>query len=200
MNPDEGIPLILQMGDALIVVDVQTDFLPGGALGVPAGDEVVPVLNRYLGEWRARGLPVFATRDWHPPGHCSFRERGGPWPPHCVAESQGARFASALDLPPATVVISKGTTPDQDAYSGFQGTDLDDCLRRIGVRRVFVGGLATDYCVVSTFRDALARGYRTIVLADAIRAVDVHPDDGRKAEEEMGRLGATLIRIEALTR
>jgi nicotinamidase/pyrazinamidase len=200
MNPDEGIPLTLQTGDALIVVDVQTDFLPGGALGVPAGDEVIPVLNQYLGEWRARGLPVFATRDWHPPGHCSFRERGGPWPPHCVAESQGARFASALDLPPTTVVISKSTMVDQDAYSGFQGTDLDDRLRRAEVRRVFVGGLATDYCVVSTVRDALARGYRTIVLADAIRAVDVHPDDGRKAEEEMGRLGATLIRIEALTR
>jgi nicotinamidase/pyrazinamidase len=200
MNPDEGIPLTLQTGDALVVVDVQNDFLPGGALGVPAGDEVIPVLNRYLGEWRARGLPVFATRDWHPPGHCSFRERGGPWPPHCVAETLGARFASALDLPPTTVVISKATTVDQDAYSGFQGTDLDDRLRRAGVRRVFVGGLATDYCVVSTVRDALARGYRTVVLADAVRAVNVHPDDGRKAEEEMGRLGAALIRIEALTR
>jgi len=200
MNSDDGHQRSLRPGDALLIVDVQNDFLPGGALGVPAGDEVVPVLNRYLGEWRARGLPVFATRDWHPPGHCSFRERGGPWPPHCVAESQGARFASALDLPPTTVVISKSTMVDQDAYSGFQGTDLDDRLRRAEVRRVFVGGLATDYCVVSTVRDALARGYRTIVLADAIRAVDVHPDDGRKAEEEMGRLGATLIRIEALTR
>jgi nicotinamidase/pyrazinamidase len=200
MNSDDGHQRSLRPGDALLIVDVQNDFLPGGALGVPAGDEVVPVLNRYLGEWRARGLPVFATRDWHPPGHCSFRERGGPWPPHCVAESQGARFASALDLPPTTVVISKSTMVDQDAYSGFQGTDLDDRLRRAEVRRVFVGGLATDYCVVSTVRDALARGYRTIVLADAIRAVDVHPDDGRKAKEEMGRLGATLIRIEALTR
>jgi nicotinamidase/pyrazinamidase len=117
-----------------------------------------------------------------------------------VAESPGARFANALNLPPATAVISKGTTPDQDAYSGFQGTDLDDRLRRAGVRRVFVGGLATDYCVVSTVRDALTRGYRTVVLADAIRAVNVQPDDGRKAEAEMGRLGAALIRIEALTR
>jgi nicotinamidase/pyrazinamidase len=200
MNPDEGIPLTLQTGDALVVVDVQNDFLPGGALGVPGGDEVIPVLNRYLAVWRERGLPVFATRDWHPQGHCSFRERGGPWPPHCVAESPGARFANALNLPPATAVISKGTTPDQDAYSGFQGTDLDDRLRRAGVRRVFVGGLATDYCVVSTVRDALTRGYRTVVLADAIRAVNVQPDDGRKAEAEMGRLGAALIRIEALTR
>lgn len=200
MNPDEGIPLTLQTGDALVVVDVQNDFLPGGALGVPGGDEVIPVLNRYLAVWRERGLPVFATRDWHPQGHCSFRERGGPWPPHCVAESPGARFANALNLPPATAVISKGTTPDQDAYSGFQGTDLDDRLRRAGVRRVFVGGLATDYCVVSTVRDALARGYQTVVLADAIRAVNVQPDDGRKAEAEMGRLGAALIRIEALTR
>jgi len=200
MNPDEGIPLTLQTGDALVVVDVQNDFLPGGALGVPGGDEVIPVLNRYLAVWRERGLPVFATRDWHPQGHCSFRERGGPWPPHCVADSPGARFASALDLPPATVVISKGITPDQDAYSGFQGTDLDERLRRIGVRRAFVGGLATDYCVVSTVRDALARGYQTVVLVDAIRAVNVYPDDGRKAEAEMGRLGAALIRIEALTR
>ena len=200
MNPDEGHQRPLQPGDALLVVDVQDDFLPGGALGVPAGDEVVPVLNRYLAEWRARGLPVFATRDWHPPGHCSFRERGGPWPPHCVAETLGARFASALDLPPTTVVISKGTASDQDAYSGFQGTDLDDRLRRAGVRRAFVGGLATDYCVVSTVRDALARGYQTVVLTDAIRAVNVQPDDGRKAEEEMARLGAVLIRGEALAR
>lgn len=200
MNPDDGPQRSLQPGDALLIVDVQNDFLPGGALGVPAGDEVIPVLNRYLTEWRARGLPVFATRDWHPPGHCSFRERGGPWPPHCVAETLGARFARALDLPPTTVVISKGTTVDQDAYSGFQGTDLDDRLRRGDVRRVFVGGLATDYCVVSTVRDAIARGYQTVVLADAIRAVNVQPDDGRKAEEEMARLGAVLIRREALAR
>ncbi|MBI3608516.1 MAG: nicotinamidase [Nitrospirae bacterium] len=200
MNPDDGHQRSLQPGDALLIVDVQNDFLPGGALGVPAGDEVVPVLNRYLAEWRARGLPVFATRDWHPPRHCSFRERGGPWPPHCVAETLGAKFASALDLPPTTVVISKGMTSDQDAYSGFQSTDLDDRLRRGEVRRVFVGGLATDYCVVSTVRDAIARGYQTVVLVDAIRAVNVQPDDGRKAEEEMARLGAVLIRREALAR
>jgi nicotinamidase/pyrazinamidase len=175
------------------VVDVQNDFLPGGALAVADGDAVVPVLNRCLAMWRARGLPVFATRDWHPPGHVSFRERGGPWPPHCVAGSPGAAFAPALALGPESVVVSKGTTADRDAYSGFEGTDLDGRLRARGVRRVFVGGLATDYCVLNTVRDALARGYAAVVVADAIRAADVRPGDGRRAEEEMRRLGARLV-------
>src|SRR3990172_9324815 len=116
-------------GDALIVVDVQIDFLPGGSLAVPAGDEVVPVLNRYLGAFHAKSLPIFATRDWHPVNHCSFKAGGGPWPPHCVAGTAGAAFAPGLKLPPETTTISKATPPDKDAYSGFEGTDLEARVR-----------------------------------------------------------------------
>jgi nicotinamidase/pyrazinamidase len=180
----------LGTGDALIIVDVQNDFLPGGSLAVPQGDAVVPVLNRYAAAFEAKGLPVYATRDWHPPGHCSFREQHGPWPPHCVAGSPGAEFAPALRLPPRTTVISKATTPERDAYSGFEGTDLDARLRAARIRRVFVGGLATDYCVLNSVRDALKHGYRTFLLTDAIRAVDVRPGDGARADAEMRRLGA----------
>ena len=191
-------PFAFQPGDALLIVDVQPDFCPGGALPIAHGDEVVPVLNRYIADFVRRGLPVFATRDWHPPNHCSFREQGGPWPRHCVPGTEGARFAPGLQLPPSTVVVSKDTEPDQNTYSAFEGADLHARLRAAGVRRVFIGGLATDYCVLHTMKGALGRGYDTILLADAIRAVNVRPDDGRKAEEEMVRLGAVPIRHEML--
>jgi nicotinamidase/pyrazinamidase len=181
-------------GDALIVVDVQDDFLPGGRLPVPAGDEVVPALNRWLAAFSTAKLPVFATRDWHPPGHCSFRERGGPWPAHCVVGTPGARFAAGLELPAATRVISKGVLPDHDAYSGFDGTDLAARLRGLGARRLFVGGLATDYCVLSTVTDALAAGFDVFWLEDAVRPIEARPGDSRRAEEAMRRLGARPLR------
>ena len=183
----------LQAGDALILVDVQLDFLPGGSLAVSHGDEVVPVLNHYIAVFRRLTLPVVATRDWHPPDHCSFRAQGGPWPPHCVAGSDGARFAPLLDLPCEARIESKATARDRDAYSGFEGTDLDEWLQRAGVSRVFVGGLATDYCVLNTVRDALRIGYATFLLADAVRAVDVQAGDGERAIAEMRRLGALAI-------
>lgn len=188
----------LQPGDALIVVDVQNDFLPGGALGVPDGDQVVPVLLRYMDRFQSRGLPIFLSRDWHPPNHCSFRERGGPWPVHCVAGSPGALPPPGFHAPPSAVVIHKATEPDQDAYSAFQSTSLDERLRAAGVRRLFVGGLATDYCVLNTVKDARKLGYDVCLLTDGIRAVNVQPDDGRKAEEEMVHLGAVPIRLENL--
>src|SRR5450759_2178167 len=150
-------------GDALLIVDVQNDFLPGGSLAVPHGDEVVTVLNRYLKLFETRTLPVYATRDWHPAQHCSFRAQGGPWPPHCVAKTSGAAFAAALQLPPSAVIISKAATVEQDAYSGFQGTSLDQQLRADNIRRLFIGGLATDYCVLNTVRDALRLGYQVLV-------------------------------------
>lgn len=185
-----------QPGDALLIVDVQNDFLPGGSLAVPRGDEVVPVLNRYLRAFAA--LPVYATRDWHPARHCSFREQGGPWPPHCIADTRGAQFAAALQLPPAVVIIFKATSTEQDAYSGFQGTDLDDRLRAANIHRLFIGGLATDYCVLNTVRDALRFGYEVLLLGDAIRAVDVRPGDGQRAEQEMLSLGAQRITVEGM--
>jgi nicotinamidase/pyrazinamidase len=188
----------LRQGDALILVDVQLDFLPGGSLAVPHGDEVVHALNRYIAVFRRLTFPVVATRDWHPPDHCSFMAQGGPWPPHCVAGTDGARFAPLLDLPCDAYIVSKATARDKDAYSGFEGTDLDAWLRHAGVSRVFVGGLATDYCVVNTVRDALRLGYATCLLRDAVRAVDLKPGDGARAVEQMQRLGAAAIDIAAL--
>lgn len=179
-------------GDALLVVDVQNDFLPGGALGIAGGDAVVPPLNRLLAAWRARGLPVYLTRDWHPRGHCSFAAQGGPWPVHCVAGSSGAEFSPRLERAPDDDVVSKATRVDRDAYSALDGTQLADELVRTGVRRIFIGGLATDYCVRATGLDARAANFDVVVLSDAVCAVDVHPDDGRRALSELAAAGAVL--------
>ena len=180
----------LQRGDALIIVDMQQDFLPGGALAVPDGDAVIPVINQYAAEFSRRGLPVFATRDWHPQDHCSFQEQGGPWPPHCVAGTPGAEFPPTLELPQDTIIIHKATSPAPDAYSGFQGTNLEALLRERGCRRVFVAGLATDYCVRATVLDALKADFDAVLLEDAVRAVNVQPGDGDRAIEEMKAAGA----------
>ncbi|MEO8655340.1 MAG: isochorismatase family protein [Ramlibacter sp.] len=188
----------LKAGDALVIADLQNDFLPGGALGVLGGDEVVPVINEYLRRFSRQGLPVYVTRDWHPAGHCSFRSEGGPWPTHCIAGTPGAAFAADLSLPVGTTVISKATDAAREAYSAFAGTDLDEQMRRIGVRRVFVGGLATDYCVLDTVKDALALGYSTLVLLDAVRAVNVKPTDGEDALAQMRTLGAVTVSLESI--
>jgi len=188
----------LQAGDALLIADIQNDFLPGGALGVPHGDEVVPILNRYAAGFHTRGLPVFASRDWHPPNHCSFREQGGIWPTHCVRGSNSSAFHPAFHLPSSAIVISKATDPKKEAYSAFEGTALNERLREAGVRRLFIGGLATDYCVLNTVRDAVKNGYAVVLLKDGIRAVNLQPDDGRNAEKEMIRLGAVPIQLEKL--
>ena len=179
-------------GDALLVVDVQKDFLPGGALAVAQGDEVVAPLNAAIRAFERAGGPIYASRDWHPANHCSFRARGGPWPVHCVAGTRGAEFADGLALPPSAVIISKADTVDADAYSAFGGNDLAERLRRQGVRRVVIGGLTTDYCVVNTVLDARAAGFEVVVLADAIRAVNVQSGDGARALEVMRRAGARL--------
>lgn len=181
----------LQPGDALVIVDVQNDFLPGGSLGVPAGDEVIAPLNGWLVKFGAAGLPIFATRDWHPAEHCSFVAQGGAWPPHCVAGTPGAQFAAALALPTAVQTISKATTAEADAYSGFAGTDLYERLHSLGVRRLFIGGLATDYCVRGTVQDALQLGFAVTLLLDCMRAVDVRPGDGDRAVAAMLAAGAT---------
>ncbi len=130
--------------DALLVVDVQHDFLPGGALAVPDGDEVVPVLAACIEAFVRLDRPVFASRDWHPPDHCSFQASGGPWPPHCIAGSPGATIDPALHLPASATIVDKATSADKDAYSAFEGTTLDNQLRDLGTKRVIIGGLATE--------------------------------------------------------
>ena len=189
-----------QPGDALIIVDVQNDFLSGGALAVPGGHEIIPPLQRYLLLFIERGLPVFLTQNWHPPDHCSFHTQGGPWPQHCIAHTPGAQFPDSLQLPPTAVVISKGTDPTREAYSGFQGTALHDRLQAARIVRLFIGGLATDYCVLETVRDARTLGYEVCLLVDAIRPVNVLPDDGRRAEEAMVLAGAIPLSLERLAR
>jgi nicotinamidase/pyrazinamidase len=178
--------------DALIIVDLQNDFLPGGALGVPDGDAVIAPLNACIAKFSQAGAPIFATRDWHPADHCSFRARGGPWPPHCIADTRGAAFAANLMLPKDVIVISKASSADADAYSGFDHTELEKQLAARGCRRAFIAGLATDYCVRATTLDAMRAGLQTVVLEDGVRAVNVKPTDGESALAELQAQGARL--------
>lgn len=185
----------LGKGDALLISDVQNDFLPGGRLAVPEGEQIIPVLNRYIGQFSHRQLPVFAIRDWHPANHCSFIQQGGPWPEHCVAGSKGAEFSADLHLPVSALVISKGTDVEQDGYSGFTNRTFKEQLDNAGVRRLFIGGLATDYCVLNTVRDALSHHYNVVLLTDAIRAINVRRQDGENAINEMIQQGAIPVTL-----
>lgn len=177
-------------GDALFLVDVQNDFCPGGALPVADGDRIIPVLNCWLAAARAARVPVFASRDWHPVDHVSFREQGGPWPPHCIQDTPGAAFHPDLELPPDAVRVSKGTRFDQDAYSAFENTGLDVYLARRGIRRLWLGGLALDVCVRDTVLAAREHGLEVHLIAAATRPVDAGA--GRRALEEMRRAGAVI--------
>ena len=185
-------------GTTILVVDVQRDFCPGGALAVPDGDRVVPVLNQVLHASHARRLTVYASRDWHPPGSSHFLP-GGAWPVHCVAGSPGARFHPDLRLPGGTLIVSKGIDADSDGYSAFEGclddgTMLADDLRRRGVTHLVIGGLATDYCVRHSVLDAIRKGLRVTLVTDAIAAVQLTPGDGERALAEMHTAGAELRR------
>ena len=186
--------IVLGGGDALLIVDPQVDFLPGGSLGVPQGDAVLAPINRLIDLYRTHGLPVYVSRDWHPALHCSFADQGGPWPVHCVAGSDGARFAPGLQLDDA-IVVSKATTVDVDAYSAFNGTGLADTLRERGIRRLVVCGLATDYCVLNTVLDGLAAGFEVLLATEAIRAVNVNADDGDRALVRMLDGGAMPVQL-----
>lgn len=178
----------LRPGDALIVVDVQIDFCPGGALPIDDGDAVVPVLNRWIEAAAAAHIPIFASRDWHPRHHLSFVESGGTWPVHCVQDTPGARFHPQLKLPDSAIVVTKGVRFDRDQYSAFDQTGLATELRKQGVRRVWVGGLAQDVCVLATALDARREGFDTIVITDATRPVT--PAGGEQAREEMRQAAA----------
>jgi nicotinamidase/pyrazinamidase len=185
------------------VVDVQNDFCPQGALAVPKGDRVVPVLNSYMALFTKRGLPVIATRDWHPPETTHFRGLGGAWPPHCVQNTKGAEFHPDLHLPPEAYIVSKGMDPGSDDYSAFQavaedGKSLGNLLRELGVERMFIGGLATDYCVRESALDALKRGFSVMILSDAIRGVDLEAGDSGRAITEMLEAGAKSVNLDEL--
>jgi nicotinamidase/pyrazinamidase len=183
---------------ALLIVDVQNDFCPGGALAVPGGDRVVPVLNHHIAGAVGQGLPIYASRDWHPAVTRHFKPFGGPWPPHCVEGSPGASFHEDLRLPASAIVISKGQDPESPGYSVFEGytagsrTFLSD-LRDRQVNHLYVGGLATDYCVKASVLDARRAGFDVTVLSDAVAGVDVQPGDSARAIEEMRRAGADLL-------
>ena len=186
--------------DALIIVDMQKDFMPDGVLPVPDGDKIVPVLNEYIKFFNSKGNPVYFTRDWHPENHISFKGFGGIWPPHCIQETEGANFVDNLLIPQDNkFIISKGTSKDFDAYSGFQGTILDSLLKERGIKRVFIGGVATDYCVKNTVLGALNLGYQTFVLNDGIKGVNLNKGDVEKAIEEMINKGAVFIDLKDLS-
>ncbi|OHA06378.1 MAG: hypothetical protein A2934_00690 [Candidatus Sungbacteria bacterium RIFCSPLOWO2_01_FULL_47_10] len=186
------------MSDALLVVDIQNDFCPGGALPVPNGDEVIGPLNRMMRYAKKNGFPVFASRDWHLVRTRHFIEFGGTWPPHCIQGTRGAEFHPSLHLGYINEIISKGMEYESDAYSIFQGrnlqgevdADFPSILRDWGVETLYIGGLATDYCVKATVLDALTLGFRVVVLTDACRAVNVNPGDGERALKEMKSAGA----------
>ena len=177
-------------GDALLLIDVQRDFIPGGSLPVPSGEQVIGPLNTAIAQFRSQGLPVYATRDWHPPNHCSFKPHGGMLPSHCVEGSEGAAFPDSLALPPDAIVVSKGTQAERDAYSGFEGTGLAAMLREAGVTRLFVGGLATDYCVLNTVTDALQEGFGVVLLTGAMRGIKLQAGDDEAAIAAMIEHGA----------
>jgi nicotinamidase/pyrazinamidase len=187
--------LNLSSKDALIIADIQNDFLPGGALPVPKGDEIIPVLNEYAKIFSKTKAKIIASRDWHPSNHVSFTAQSGRWPPHCVQETEGANFHPDLKLPKGTEINSKATDPAKEAYSVFVDTGLAEALKSQGVTRVFVGGLATDYCIVNTVCDALKLGYEAVLLADATRGINVEPGDVDRAIELMLKSGAKQVTL-----
>jgi nicotinamidase/pyrazinamidase len=188
---------------ALLIVDVQNDFCPGGALQIQNGDRVVEPINRAIKYFSAAGLPIMASRDWHPPKTGHFRESGGVWPVHCVQGTAGAEFHPGLRLPKETVVLSKGINPELDGYSAFDGVTgngrtLTKLLRHLKVQRIYICGLATDYCVLCTTLEALRNGLHVTVLTDAVAGVDIVPGESACAIEDMVKAGAQLAIVDEL--
>jgi len=176
---------------ALIIVDMQNDFMPTGTLPIPEADKIVSVLNNYIDMFVSNRLHIFATRDWHPPNHKSFKQRGGIWPMHCVKDTMGAEFHSDLKIPRSTTIISKGTEAEREAYSGFEGTDLAKRLEQDSIKRVLIGGVATDYCVKNTALDAIKFGLDVVLLEDAVKGIK----NGNDAIKEMQSKGVKIVSI-----
>ena len=201
----EGPTMGLRGRSALLIIDMQNDFLPGGALGISEGDVILPKINAYIRLFESRGLPIIATRDWHPPETTHFKSRGGLWPVHCVQGTSGAEFHPDLALPPGTIILSKGMGPEEDAYSAFQARDeqgrgLAELLRARGISHLYICGLALDYCVKFSGLDASREGFGFTVLIDATRAVNLKIHDAERAIEELVRAGAELTTFERLSR
>jgi len=190
---------------ALLIVDVQNDFCPDGKLAVPEGDAIVPMLNKYISIFSRNKWPVFASRDWHPKKTVHFKDFGGQWPEHCIQDTSGAKFHPLLRLPEDAIILSGGMHPDEDGYSAFQavdsgGNEFTHLLNTFSIKELFVGGLATDYCVKWSVLDALKFGFKVMLLADAIKGVDLKPKDSEAAIEEMVSLGAKKMTFEKLSR
>ena len=189
---------------ALLIVDVQKDFCPGGALGISGGDLIIPFVNSYFRLFRRYALPIFVTRDWHPPKTRHFQQFGGKWPVHCVQNSEGARFHPGIELPPDAIILSKGTDPERDDYSAFSaltdsGLPLHRLLEQKAIHALYIGGLATDYCVRETTLDALRAGISITLLEDAVRGVDLVAGDSERAIADMIAAGADTTTIEKLS-
>ncbi|MCM8795695.1 MAG: bifunctional nicotinamidase/pyrazinamidase [Candidatus Omnitrophica bacterium] len=190
---------------ALLIVDLQNDFCPGGALAVPEGDKIVPIINKYIKIFTKNKWPIFASRDWHPRKTKHFKEFGGSWPVHCVQNTFGAAFHPKLKLTKDTILLYKGMDPKKDSYSAFAAEDLSKrplpkILKRLGIKELYIGGLATDYCVKSTTLDALKARFKVKLLLDAIKGVNLKPDDSKKAIQQMLKKGAKKITLKTLGR
>ncbi|KPK98865.1 MAG: nicotinamidase [Omnitrophica WOR_2 bacterium SM23_72] len=185
---------------ALLIVDVQNDFCPEGALAVPEGDKIVPNINKYIRIFAKKKRPIFATRDWHPVRTRHFKDFGGVWPVHCIQNTKGAQFHPKLKLPKGTIYLYKGMDPEKDSYSAFQAEDLSGIgfakwLDRLGVKEIYIAGLATDYCVKFSVLDAIKAGLKVKLLLDAVRGVNLKPNDSEKAIQKMVRRGARKITL-----
>lgn len=180
---------------ALLLIDLQNDFFPNGALAVPGSDNLIPLINTYIKHFSRQGWTILATRDWHPAHHTSFIEQQGPWPVHCVQGSRGAQFHSDLVMPPGMMVISKGTDPKKDARSGFDGTSLADRLEDLNVQTLFVLGLAADSCIKQTVLDGCQHGFRVVLLTDVTRWITPASDDSPTTLQELADAGAFLATI-----
>ncbi len=185
---------------ALLIVDVQNDFCPGGALEIKDGDKIVPAINKYIKIFSKKKLPIFATRDWHPKKTKHFKDFGGLWPVHCVQGTKGAEFHPRLKLPKDAILVYKGMDPKKNSYSAFQAEDangmsLSNLLKILGIKELYIAGLATDYCVKFTTHDAIGEGFKVKILLDAIKGVNLKPHDSEEAIKEMVKSGAEKVTL-----
>ncbi|MDD5154950.1 MAG: bifunctional nicotinamidase/pyrazinamidase [Candidatus Omnitrophica bacterium] len=188
----------MKLKKALLIVDIQNDFCPGGALGISGGDKIITAINKYIGRFSKNKLPIFISRDWHPKKTAHFKKFGGVWPVHCIENTRGAAFHPKLKIPKEAIIISKGMDPRQDSYSAFQAEDshrqsLANLLKIFGIEEIYIAGLATDYCVKYSTIDALKKGFEVKILKDAVAGVNLNPEDSKEALRQITAMGAGEI-------